>query len=47
MNTNELDDLNNPQSVNLGTRRIAKLRMADFPNADTIVREGLLAAPRS
>jgi len=36
-----------PQSVNLGTRRIAKLRMADFPNADQIVREGLLSAPRS
>ncbi len=47
MNTNELDDLNNPQSVNLGTRRLAKLRMADFPNADDIVREGLLTAPRS
>ena len=38
---------NESQSVNLGTRRIAKLRMADFPNADTIVRDGLLAAPRS
>jgi radical SAM superfamily enzyme YgiQ (UPF0313 family) len=35
------------QSVNLGTRRIAKLRMSDFPNADAIVRDGLLAAPRS
>ena len=35
------------QSVNLGSRRIAKLRMADFPNADAIVREGLLTAPRS
>src|SRR6185503_17938401 len=35
------------QSVNLGTRRIAKLRMSDFPNADEIVRDGLLAAPRS
>jgi radical SAM superfamily enzyme YgiQ (UPF0313 family) len=32
---------------NLGTRRLARLRMADFPNADTIVRQGLLAAPRS
>jgi anaerobic magnesium-protoporphyrin IX monomethyl ester cyclase len=38
---------NESQSVNLGSRRIPKLRMADFPNADTIVREGLLAAPRS
>src|SRR5262245_58264817 len=35
------------QSVDLGTLRTAKLRMADFPNADTIVRDGLLAAPRS
>jgi anaerobic magnesium-protoporphyrin IX monomethyl ester cyclase len=32
---------------NLGTRRIAKLRMADFPNADEIVRQGLLTAGRS
>ncbi len=33
--------------VNLGSRRIPKLRMADFPNADDIVREGLMQAPRS
>ncbi len=32
---------------NLGTRRIPKLRMVNFPNADTIVRQGLLTAPRS
>jgi anaerobic magnesium-protoporphyrin IX monomethyl ester cyclase len=32
---------------NLGTRRLAKLRMADFPNADEIVRQGLLLAERS
>jgi radical SAM superfamily enzyme YgiQ (UPF0313 family) len=32
---------------NLGSRRLPKLRMADFPNADAIVRQGLLAAPRS
>jgi radical SAM superfamily enzyme YgiQ (UPF0313 family) len=31
---------------NLGTRRIPKVRMVDFPNADNIVREGLLSAPR-
>ncbi|MBN2501175.1 MAG: radical SAM protein [Anaerolineales bacterium] len=31
---------------NLGTRRVPKLRMADFPNADEIVREGLLNEPR-
>ena len=47
MDTNDFQDLNQPQSVNLGTRRLAKLRMADFPNADAIVREGLLAVPRS
>ena len=34
------------QLNNLGTRRIAKLRMADFPNADEIVRQGLLSAGR-
>jgi radical SAM superfamily enzyme YgiQ (UPF0313 family) len=32
---------------NLGTRRIPKLRMANFPNADEIVRRGLLERPRS
>ncbi len=32
---------------NLGDRRIPKLRMADFPNADDIVRQGLLSTPRS
>jgi anaerobic magnesium-protoporphyrin IX monomethyl ester cyclase len=32
---------------NLGTRRIPKLRMANFPNADEIVRQGLLSAPRA
>lgn len=31
---------------NLGTRRVPKLRMADFPNADAIVRQGLLTSPR-
>ncbi len=31
---------------NLGTRRIPKLRMANFPNADDIVRRGLLEKPR-
>jgi anaerobic magnesium-protoporphyrin IX monomethyl ester cyclase len=34
-------------SVNLGSRLSPKLRMVDFPNADKIVREGLLATPRS
>ncbi len=32
---------------NLGTRRITPVRMADFPNTDDIVRQGLLSAPRS
>jgi len=32
---------------NLGSRRIPKLRMVDFPNADPIVRQGLMSAPRS
>ena len=37
----------NPQlKENLGSRRMPKLRMANFPNADEIVRQGLLAAPR-
>ena len=38
---------NDPQSVNMGSRLTPKLRMVDFPNADAIVRDGLLAAPRS
>lgn len=36
-----------PLRENLGTRRVPRLRMADFPNADAIVREGLLRAKRS
>jgi len=32
---------------NLGTRRIPKLRMANFPSADEIVREVILNTPRS
>jgi radical SAM superfamily enzyme YgiQ (UPF0313 family) len=32
---------------NLGTRRIANVKMADFPNADDIVRAGLMATSRS
>ena len=35
------------KSVNLGARNIPKLRTADFPNADAIVRDGLLTASRS
>ena len=33
--------------INLGTSRVPELRMAHFPNADAIVREGLGATPRS
>ena len=36
-----------PLSHNLGTRRVPKVRMADFPNADDIVRQGLLDKERS
>jgi anaerobic magnesium-protoporphyrin IX monomethyl ester cyclase len=36
-----------PASVNLGSRLTPKLREANFPNADAIVRKGLLSAPRS
>src|SRR5210317_705481 len=32
--------------VNLGSRRVPKLRMANFPSADEIVRDGLLAESR-
>jgi len=34
------------QSVNMGSRLTPKLRMVDFPNADEIVRDGLLTASR-
>ena len=40
-------DLKDIQSINMGSRLSPKLRPADFPNADEIVREGLLTAPRS
>ncbi|MGH2537029.1 MAG: B12-binding domain-containing radical SAM protein [Candidatus Promineifilaceae bacterium] len=36
-----------PISENLGSRRVPKLRMANFPDADPIVRQGLLGAGRS
>ena len=37
---------NHIQSVNLGSRQVPRLRMVDFPNADAIVRNGLLSARR-
>ncbi len=36
-----------PKGENLGTRRIPKLRMANYPTADEIVRQGLQEAPSS
>lgn len=36
-----------PLRENLGTRRVPKLRMADFPNADEMVKQGLLEGKRS
>jgi anaerobic magnesium-protoporphyrin IX monomethyl ester cyclase len=38
---------NDQKRINLGTSRVPEIRMAHFPNADAIVREGLFAAPRS
>jgi anaerobic magnesium-protoporphyrin IX monomethyl ester cyclase len=35
-----------PLKENLGSRRVPALRTADFPNADAIVRQGLLQAER-
>ncbi len=35
-----------PLRQNLGTRRVPKLRMANFPDADEIVRQGLLEVER-
>lgn len=39
----------NPVSprANLGTRRLPPLRPANFPDADPIVRQGLLQRPRA
>lgn len=36
-----------PSAVNLGTRKVKKLPAARFPNADAIVFQGLMTAPRS
>ena len=35
------------RNVNLGASRVPDLKMAKFPNADEIVRQGILSAPRS
>ncbi len=41
-----MTDHPDPRRENKGSRRLPPLRMAEFPNADEIVRQGLLAAPR-
>src|SRR5512140_1934573 len=41
------DKSNNLQSINMGSRLTPKLSKVNFPNADEIVRQGLLATPRS
>lgn len=41
------DRRDDPLRENLGTRRVPKLRMANFPDADDIVRQGLLEDERS
>jgi radical SAM superfamily enzyme YgiQ (UPF0313 family) len=41
------DENNDQKRINLGTSRVPELRMAHFPNADEIVRDGLQATPRS
>ncbi|MCA9949014.1 MAG: radical SAM protein [Anaerolineales bacterium] len=40
------EKIEDPLRINLGTRRVPKLRMAKFPDADEIVRQGLLNAAR-
>jgi anaerobic magnesium-protoporphyrin IX monomethyl ester cyclase len=41
------DEIRTDVKENLGTRRIPKLKMVNFPTADEIVRQGLLETPRS
>lgn len=45
-NSNKKKKEFNPLKENLGTRRVPKLRMAKFPNADDIVHQGLLEEER-
>lgn len=40
------DDTSLDLKENLGTRRLTPVRMVNFPNADDIVKQGLLEAPR-
>ncbi|GIK57594.1 MAG: radical SAM protein [Chloroflexota bacterium] len=46
MTHDEVKKEKDPLRENLGTRRVPKLRMADFPNADAIVQHGLLQEER-
>jgi radical SAM superfamily enzyme YgiQ (UPF0313 family) len=41
------EKVKDPLRENLGTRRIPRLGMSNFPNADEIVRQGLLDTPRT
>lgn len=41
------DNENDPKLQNLGSRRLPAVKMANFPNADEIIRLGLMEKPRS
>jgi anaerobic magnesium-protoporphyrin IX monomethyl ester cyclase len=47
MESLSMDEMNENKYENKGAKRLPPLRMANFPNADEIVRQGLLAAPHS
>jgi anaerobic magnesium-protoporphyrin IX monomethyl ester cyclase len=40
------DKADGPRSANLGASHLPKLKMAKFPNADEIIRQGALSVPR-
>jgi len=42
-----VDEMLDHKKINLGASRVPELKMAHFPNADTIVRDGLLSSGRS
>jgi anaerobic magnesium-protoporphyrin IX monomethyl ester cyclase len=42
-----MTETGSPKGENLGTRRVPKLRMANYPTADEIVRQGLQDGPSS
>jgi anaerobic magnesium-protoporphyrin IX monomethyl ester cyclase len=41
------DNSGKQRNINLGASRLPELKMAKFPNADDIIREGILSKPRS